>query len=131
MRVRVTLALYIVFIVAFAAAANAKWRGFKYQQLVGNQYAVSYTPKTISAKVPNIMLFLMGNTGRICLEKGFRHAKLEKIDVGDKYQGIKQVSTTVEFFKEPTEDSESCEELAIKPTNPKELKQYRRKHPEG
>ncbi len=115
----------IALLVLFPLAAGAGWRGFKSQQLLDNQYAVSYTPKTVLGKVPNLMLLLIGNTGALCLEEGYSFAKVGKIDVGNKYHGIKQISTTVELFKEETEGASSCQEMAKKPKTPTELQNYK------
>lgn len=121
----------VALLVLLPVAANAGWRGFKSQQLLDNQYAVSYTPKTVLGKVPNLMLLLIGNTGALCLQEGYSFARVGKIDVGNKYQGIKQISTTVEFFEEETEGATSCQEMARKPKTPAELQSYKEPESQG
>ena len=126
-RLRLMYVALVLALVISPAGTFAKWRGFKAQELIGGKYSVSYTPKTISGKVPNIMLYVVGNTGALCLAEGYSHAKLD-LATGEKYQGIKQVTGVVEFFKEEVDDADDCEEMARRPKSPKDLKDWKKRN---
>jgi hypothetical protein len=108
----------------FASVVEAKFRGFKWEKVSERSFAVSYMPKTIFGEFSNMMLLLVGNTGQLCLDRGFSHARMESVALEERPDAINRVSSTVEFFGEPVEGAESCEEMARRPKDRKELKRY-------
>ena len=98
-----------------APPGNATAPNFTHQRLIGDLYAVSYP---LSGKMPDLMLFIVGNTGELCLEEGYRWATLDF--TGNSGDG-EEVVAIVEFFAEQAEGREGCEDMAARPTRPKEL----------
>lgn len=109
--------------ISLVCAAGAKFWGFESERLGEGKYRVSYAPATVMAKTANLIHLLVGNTGQLCLDRGFGFARLESILIGERpIRSVLEVSTTVEMFKDERPDTVSCAELARRPKTPKELK---------
>lgn len=116
------LGLALVLAALFPDPGAAKLAGFESERIAAGRFLVRYTSLSVTGEYDNMMVYLLGNAGQLCLDQGFRYARLESVLLGSSDRGAPRVSTTVELFADAAEGARPCEELASLPKDRKELK---------